>query len=694
LRTGSQLWKALWQLTDRQRNVFTKTRLGEKALASVLNFSQSGSQGDLWKELRRLRKTELEKLNEETSKLDQLRKQHLQAHRGLEAIVDSELAAEAQVIAWQPVWEELGSLVKSGLGEASVKNFDQMMKAIPAAKKLWLGVKNLSMPAAMFMVVAIAGVWLAADFAAIENILAKWSGVIVALGAPVLRAWEWFEQRRNAYEQRVATMMESKDRLRQQRIDERINLPTDYTAKEDEAENVEAQKTVPKAESAAGESDQHKAELAGQEVAMLRARITDKKAVIGAIRARVGITGQARSLPDFLKTRIEEGLYQKELGLLDQIQNDIQELSDTLLPAQASGALDRENTDTLFPRGDPRVVLFIDDLDRCPPDKVVEVLEAAQLLVKTQLFVVVIAIDVRYVTRALENQYRGVLVRSGEPSGLDYIEKIIQIPYRVRPVAAKGVERYLSSQMEVLEEDRPGAPEEEETEDLEALETGDSADQQAAKARLAESAQAAFSESITLPTRALEFDPEEYVAISAACRAVPVSPRTMKRLVNVFKLLKIIWYRQGLESGPMIDVKRTMLSILALCSAYPEVLRKLLSEMDAFYRDDSNELDRNLVEFLVERCLAGAKVALYPPDWEQVAETIAHNFPKSVSFGLLKEANLHLLISFSFVGETNSEREATLRRGFYKNAIPDSTDTECAQPHEENGPTDPGIDIE
>jgi hypothetical protein len=695
LRTGSQLWKALWQLTDKQRNVFTKTRLGEKALASVLNFSQNGSQGDLWKELRRLRKVELDKLKDETRKLDQLRKQHLQAHRELEAIVDSELAAEAQAIAWQPVWEELGSLVKSGRGEANVKNFDQMMKAIPAAKKLWLGVKNLSMPAAMFMVIAIASVWLAADIAAIENIFAKWSGVFVALGAPVLRAWEWFEQRRNAYEQRVATMMGSKDRLRQQRIDERINLPTDYTAEEDEAEGVEAQKTEPKAEAAVGESDQHKAELAGQEVAMLQARITDMKAVIGAmIRARVGITGQARSLPDFLKTRIEEGLYQKELGLLDQIQNDIQELSDTLLPAQASGALDRENTDTLFPRGDPRVVLFIDDLDRCPPDKVVEVLEAAQLLVKTQLFVVVIAIDVRYVTRALENQYRGVLVRSGEPSGLDYIEKIIQIPYRVRPVAAEGVERYLSSQMDVLEEERPGAPEEEEAEDLEALETGDSADQQAAKARLAESAQAAFSESITLPTRALEFDPEEYVAISAACSALPVSPRTMKRLVNVFKLLKIIWYRKGLESGPMIDVKRTMLSILALCSAFPEVLRKLLSEMDVFYRDDSNELDRNLVEFLVERCLAGAKVALYPPDWEQVAETIAHNFPASVSFGSLKEANLHLLISFSFVGETDSEREATLRRGFYKNAIPDSTDTEGAQPDEENSSTDPDIDIE
>ena len=74
-----------------------------------------------------------------------------------------------------------------------------------------------------------------------------------------------------------------------------------------------------------------------------------------------------------------------------QIQGDIQELSDTLLPSQAAGIRERLDTRHLFPRGDPRVVLFIDDLDRCPPDKVVEVLEAAQLLVKTRLFVIILA---------------------------------------------------------------------------------------------------------------------------------------------------------------------------------------------------------------------------------------------------------------------------------------------------------------
>jgi predicted KAP-like P-loop ATPase len=76
--------------------------------------------------------------------------------------------------------------------------------------------------------------------------------------------------------------------------------------------------------------------------------------------------------------------------------------------------------------GPARIVLFIDDLDRCPPDRVVEVLEAVQLLVKTPLFIAVVAIDERYVTRALEKYYAGVLFHQGRPSGTDYLEKIIR----------------------------------------------------------------------------------------------------------------------------------------------------------------------------------------------------------------------------------------------------------------------------
>ena len=68
--------------------------------------------------------------------------------------------------------------------------------------------------------------------------------------------------------------------------------------------------------------------------------------------------------------------------------------------------------DTL-PRID-RIVLYIDDLDRCPPDRVVEVLEAVHLLLAGELFVVVVAVDPRWMLRAIRYHYRDLF--TGHPS--------------------------------------------------------------------------------------------------------------------------------------------------------------------------------------------------------------------------------------------------------------------------------------
>ncbi len=639
-REASQVWKLLWQLTDEQREILTKTELGNKALAKAKEFTRSGTSGHLWAELMKLHKKEERKLKAKEKALHGLRQKHLSARQQLESEVDKELSLDSQRLAWIPVWEEFKDMVKGKLNESSAVSFDEMMKAIPATKKLLVGIQNLSLPAMAFMLVAGIGGFVLAHEDFIGVAYSQYVGVLIAISTPIVRAWNWFEQRRDAYESRFAAILGDKAQQRQQRIDEQIALKVEGST--------------------------------GYEVADLTNQINDTEDSIERIRSQIGITGRARNLSEFLQTRLEEGLYQKELGLLDQVQSDIQELSDSLLPSRALGMREREQTDKLFPRGDPRVVLFIDDLDRCPPDKVVEVLEAAQLLVKTQLFVIVIAIDVRYVTRALENEYRGVLIRSGEPSGLDYIEKIIQIPYRVRSVSKPGVIKFMRSQMEILEKkksEKPSPDIEAESENI-VSEPGDMANKQVENARLAVSARAARTESIIISTEAIQFDPEEYAAITESCSALAVSPRTMKRLVNVFKLLKLIWYRQGLEAGPFIDIKKAMLAILALCSRYPEVLRKLLAEMEAYYRNSSNKLKRPLVEFLVERCKEGAREALYPPDWERVADAIRDNdfFPQDLDFSRLKEANLHLLSSFSFVGETDSAREATLQRGFYQNS--------------------------
>jgi hypothetical protein len=96
-----------------------------------------------------------------------------------------------------------------------------------------------------------------------------------------------------------------------------------------------------------------------------------------------------------------------------------------------------------------RIVLYIDDLDRCEPSKVVEVLQAVNMLLSFRLFVVIVAVDARWLSRSLETKYRelfGSVENDGPPinensrstspnddaigraTPIDYLEKIFQIP--------------------------------------------------------------------------------------------------------------------------------------------------------------------------------------------------------------------------------------------------------------------------
>ncbi|MCA8974977.1 MAG: hypothetical protein KDC98_09660 [Planctomycetes bacterium] len=97
-----------------------------------------------------------------------------------------------------------------------------------------------------------------------------------------------------------------------------------------------------------------------------------------------------------------------------------------------------------------RIVLYIDDLDRCPPDRVVQVLQAIHLLLTFPLFVVVVGVDARWVSRSLRRQYRELwhdAPESGQRSATphDYLEKIFQVPFWLRPMNVTSTEDYLDA---------------------------------------------------------------------------------------------------------------------------------------------------------------------------------------------------------------------------------------------------------
>lgn len=329
-------------------------------------------------------------------------------------------------------------------------------------------------------------------------------------------------------------------------------------------------------------------------------------------KQRVGLTAQYSSLLEFVNNRLQENSYQKYLGLMHQIQEDLKDLSDHLT-AKTPNTEKLAILKQFFPRGPARIVLYIDDLDRCPPDRVVQVLEAVQLLLNTDIFVIILAIDDRYISRALETIYRGVLKRGGSPSGVDYLEKIIQIPYRMRPINKEMTENYIKSLLEIEEqvENHPESlipcqkQQQQRTyqDELLQIEIGSYPSQILRdivinEEEITENKQVDHQElphlRESVPLIVVEkFTSEEFAWIKECCQHVDLTPRTAKRLINICKILKIIWTSLPDDTTwkPELskECKQTLIAFLALAGRYPKEMRKLLAEIYLeFEESDAN----------------------------------------------------------------------------------------------------------
>ncbi|MBB6609688.1 NTPase [Pontibacter sp. Tf4] len=103
-----------------------------------------------------------------------------------------------------------------------------------------------------------------------------------------------------------------------------------------------------------------------------------------------------------------------------------------------------------------RLVVLIDDLDRCSPERLIENLEAIKLFLNVPKTAFVIGADPRIVKHAIEFRYKSRMT-SDDPANADtrteqisnqfvkdYLEKLIQVPYHLPRLSDPEVETYLS----------------------------------------------------------------------------------------------------------------------------------------------------------------------------------------------------------------------------------------------------------
>lgn len=227
-------------------------------------------------------------------------------------------------------------------------------------------------------------------------------------------------------------------------------------------------------------------------------------------------------------------------SLLSQVRRDLEQMETDLGEAHQEfreRVGDLPATSAIPPL--QRIILYIDDLDRCPPERVVEVLAAVHLMLALKLFVVVVAVDARWLLTALEAHYRelfgpqtSALDGAGPP--LDYLDKIFQIPFVVSRPTAGATSRYLRSLL--------GSPRQDEGADV-------TAHAGTAKATADASGAAAVTPGTRRPSVAvpevrdlrpdtLRLQANEIEFMTSLATLVP-TPRAAKKLVNLYRLTRI-----------------------------------------------------------------------------------------------------------------------------------------------------------
>jgi hypothetical protein len=294
---------------------------------------------------------------------------------------------------------------------------------------------------------------------------------------------------------------------------------------------------------------------------------------------------------DFLTERRQSTQYLTHLGLISTIRQDFEKLRDLLADLQTHGT-----------RPIDRIILYVDDLDRCAPDKVVEVLQAIHLLLAFDIFNVVVGVDARWLERSLNESYAPQVVQGGQVSGAlpfraqNYLEKIFQISYSLDAMNDKTfgslIGELVPTRSEVDAEHEKGSrPASSETERVStnASSGTDPGHNPSAhspaqhegreRAGSAPSREELIDVREAVGTLFFEDFEEEYLK---GLHPFIETPRLAKRLVNVYRLLRLRASEENFEafvSSASAGTYQAALLLLAINTGFPQAGRRLLAQL-------------------------------------------------------------------------------------------------------------------
>ena len=327
--------------------------------------------------------------------------------------------------------------------------------------------------------------------------------------------------------------------------DDLEKVQTDYDAGLKDAKNSDDAKLREEAEA------RQKAE---RELQSAEAGLAAAQKNLSSLLARQNELNPARRLGAFLAERAASADYRSRQGIVSLVRQDFEKLSKLMEDWRLNKEKPPDGVDPV-----DRIVLYVDDLDRCPPAQVVQALEAIHLLLALDLFVVVVAVDSRWLLRSLAVHYKELLnagtaeeLTYRESTPQNYLEKIFQVTYALAPMEKDYFDDYVEHLAAPAEEEAPAIPEVEAEQPRPLIITGD-----------------------------------EQEFLTSLLPLIP-TPRAAKRLVNVYRLVKARVATADLPSfeDPVTGRCRPVLLLLALLFGRPgqaeELLRRLAQKEPPF----------------------------------------------------------------------------------------------------------------
>jgi len=127
-------------------------------------------------------------------------------------------------------------------------------------------------------------------------------------------------------------------------------------------------------------------------------------------------------------------LKNKEHPYYDEFQKTLNDILEEYIIGES-------NEDGVIDDKEGVLVIFIDDLDRCPPKNVLKVIETIKLFMDQKGCIFVLGTDMKIVSNIVDKAYE-------ETEGFDgkqFMEKVIQLPFNLPPIRDVDVEKFIKS---------------------------------------------------------------------------------------------------------------------------------------------------------------------------------------------------------------------------------------------------------